>query len=416
MRWQPGGLDPALVLGVEVSHIMKGSLVTLALLALGGPALIAPVAAQEGAPAEQEGFRAAIVVEPTTWTVLYQHQPHLQQSTASMIKMLNALVVMDAIEAGEITWATPVRASRKASYVEGSQVYLREGEVFTVRELLTAMMVKSANDAAAALAEAVGGSQEAFVERMRAKAKGMGLAETEVHTPHGLDTSETGLPEDRSSPWDLARMGAAVLEHPELRQLAGTRLAPFRAGEFELFNPNRLLGRYPYATGIKTGYHPSADFCVTASARREGMELIAVVMGADHRLSRFAAAERLLEDAFDRYRLVVPVHTGELLTQRAPVAGGRWSAVPVRTAADVRMVVPKSSGSLQLQRLVALTSQPAPVHAGDPVGRVVLRQDGRVIAEIPAVAAAEVPRARPWQLWRSQLFSTLLILRLALGM
>jgi D-alanyl-D-alanine carboxypeptidase len=141
-----------------------------------------------------------------------------------------------------------------------------------------------------------------------------------------------------------------------------------------------------------------------------------VVIGADHRLTRFSAAERLLQDAFDRYRLVVPVHTGELLTERAPVAGGRWRAVPVRTAAEVRMVVPKSAGALQLTRLVALESQPAPVQEGEPVGRIVLRSGDRVVAEIPAVAAVDVPRARPWQLWRSQFFATLLMLRLAVGL
>ena len=172
---------------------------------------VAPLAAQEP-------VRAAIVVEPTTWTVLHAHNPHLQQPTASMIKMLNALVVMDALDRGEIAWETPVRVSREASLVEGSQVYLEQGEVFTIRELMTAMLVKSANDAAAALGEAVAGSQPAFVERMRAKAAAMGLRETEVHTPHGLDTVDTGLPEDRSSPWDLARMGAAVMERPELRR------------------------------------------------------------------------------------------------------------------------------------------------------------------------------------------------------
>jgi D-alanyl-D-alanine carboxypeptidase (penicillin-binding protein 5/6) len=372
------------------------------------------LAALAAAPAAaQETVRAAIVVEPTTWTVLHSQNAHLQQPTASMIKMLNALVVMDALDAGEITWDTPVRVSREASYVEGSQVYLKEGEVFTVRELMKAMMVKSANDAAAALAEAVGGSTEAFVGRMRAKAAAMGLRETEVHTPHGLDTVDTGLPEDRSSPWDLARMGAAVMERPELRLMVGTRLAPFRDGEFELFNPNRLLGRYPFATGVKTGYHPGADFCVTASARREGMELIAVVMGAEHRLERFDAAEGLLEEAFARYRLLVPVHAGEVLEQRAPVAGGRWRAVPVRAAGAVRLVVPKGQPA-RLERLVSLTSQSAPVRLGEPMGRVVVRMDDRVIAEMPVVAAAEVERARPWQTWRQQLWSLLVLTTLSL--
>jgi serine-type D-Ala-D-Ala carboxypeptidase (penicillin-binding protein 5/6) len=372
------------------------------------------LAALLAAPAAAQEYRAAIVVEPSTRTVLYRLNAHQQLPTASMIKMLNALVVMDALAAGEVTWETPVRASRVAARTEGSQVYLREGEVFTVRQLMEAMMVKSANDAATALAEAVAGSEEAFVQRMRDKARAMGLHHTEVHTPHGLPTNETGLPVDRSTPWDLWRMGAAVLEYPDLRLMTGTRLASFRNGEFQLFNPNRLLGRYSYATGVKTGYHAGSDFCLTASARRDGMELIAVVMGAPRLMARFTAAEELLEDAFDRYRLVVPVHKGEVLAQRAPVTGGRWSEVPVRTTAEVRFVVPRGE-PLDLRRVVDLDSRAAPVDLGTPIGRVVVRLDDRVVATVPAIAAAEVPRASPWQFWRRQVLSTILATFALLG-
>jgi serine-type D-Ala-D-Ala carboxypeptidase (penicillin-binding protein 5/6) len=361
-----------------------------------------------GAPAAAEvNYRAALVVEPSTWTVLYTRDAHLQLPTASMIKMLNALVVMDAIDRGEVTWDTPVRVSRDAALVEGSQVYLEEGEVFTVHELMTAMLVKSANDAAAALAEGIAGSREAFVQRMRDKARALDLRDTEVYTPHGLPTSDTGVPEDRSSPWDLARMGAQVLRYPELRLMVSTRLAPFRNGEFELFNPNRLLGRYAFATGIKTGYHVGADFCVTASARRDGMELIAVVMGAPHRLDRFDAAQALLEDAFAHYRLLVPVRAGEVLVQRAPVWGGTWATVPVRAAADARFVVRKDS-SLAVERLVSLERQPAPIEKGDQLGRVVVRLGPRVVAQVPAIAAVAVPEASPWHLFRHGMWSGLL--------
>ena len=352
-------------------------------------------------------YRAAVVVEPTTWTVLYSRDPHLQLPTASMIKMLNALVAMDAIQRGEVSWDTPLRISRETALVEGSQVYLEQGEVFTVRDLVTAMMVKSANDAAAALAEGIGGSREAYVQRMRDKAKALGLADTDVHTPHGLPTSDTGLPEDKSSPLDLARMGAEVLRYPELRLLVSTRLAPFRHGEFELFNPNRLLGRYAFATGIKTGYHVGADFCLTASARRDGMELIAVVMGAPHRLDRFDSAEALLEDAFDHFQLLVPVRAGEVLVQRAPVRGGTYASVPVRAASDARLVVRRDRPH-DLQRLEAFERQPAPIEKGERLGRVVVRLGPRVVAQVPALAAAEVPEASPWQLLRHRMWSGLL--------
>jgi D-alanyl-D-alanine carboxypeptidase (penicillin-binding protein 5/6) len=382
--------------GVRVTDIRR-KVAALALLAV---AAAAPATAAVS-------YRAAVVVEPTTWTVLYARDPHLQLPTASMIKMLNALVAMDAIERGEVTWDTPVRVSREAAMVEGSQVYLEQDEVFSVRELVTAMMVKSANDAAAALAEGIAGSRDAYVQRMRDKARALGLADTEVYTPHGLPTSDTGVPEDRSSPLDLARMGAEVLRYPELRLLVSTRLAPFRNGEFELFNPNRLLGRYAFATGIKTGYHVGADFCVTASARRDGMELIAVVMGSPHRLDRFDSAEALLEDAFGHYQLLVPVRAGEVLVQRAPVWGGTYATVAVRAARDARLVV-RRDRPFQLQRLVALEQEPAPIEKGEPLGRVVVRLGPRVVAQVPAVAAADVPEASPWQLLRHRMWSGLL--------
>jgi len=386
------------VVAVRVTAIRR-ILASLALLAAAAAATPARAAV---------AYRAAVVVEPTTWTVLYARDPHLQLPTASMIKMLNALVAMDAIGRGEVTWDTPVRVSRETAMVEGSQVYLEQGEVFTIRDLVTAMMVKSANDAAAALAEGIAGSREAYVQRMRDKARALGLADTEVYTPHGLPTSDTGVPEDRSSPLDLARMGAEVLRYPELRLLVSTRLAPFRHGEFELFNPNRLLGRYAFATGIKTGYHVGADFCLTASARRDGMELIAVVMGAPHRLDRFDSAQALLEDAFDHYQLLVPVRAGEMLVQRAPVWGGTDATVAVRAARDARIVVRRGDRQPTLQRLVALERQPAPIEKGDPLGRVVVRLGPRVVAQVPALAAAEVPEASPWQLLRHRVWSGLL--------
>jgi serine-type D-Ala-D-Ala carboxypeptidase (penicillin-binding protein 5/6) len=379
---------------------MKHRWLAAAVLAFGALPAAAPAFAEVS-------YRAAIVVEPTTGTVLYERDADLQLATASMIKMLNALVVMDALERGEVTWDTPVQVSREAALVEGSQVYLEEGETFTVSELLTAMMVKSANDAAAALGEGIAGSREAYVGRMRDKARQLGLADTEVHTPHGLPTSDTGVPEDRSSPRDLARMGAQVLRYPELRLMVSTRLASFRDDEVELFNPNRLLGRYAFATGIKTGYHVGADFCLTASARRDGMELIAVVMGSPHRLDRFDSAEKLLQDAFDRYRLLVPVHRGEVLVQRAPVWGGAWATVPVRAAADARLVVRRDRPAT-LQRLVSFEPQSAPIASGEPLGRVVVRWGPRVVAEVPALAAADVPQASPWQLFRHRMWSGLL--------
>jgi D-alanyl-D-alanine carboxypeptidase (penicillin-binding protein 5/6) len=201
-------------------------------------------------------------------------------------------------------------------------------------------------------------------------------------------------------------MGAAVRGYPFLRSLVATRITTFRHGETELFNPNRLLSRYEYANGIKTGYHEGADFCITASAERDGMELIAVVMGAQHRRDRFDAAQALFEDAFDTYRLLVPVRAGEVLAQRAPVWGGIYDSVPVRAGADARVVVRRSDLD-PVERYVTVRQQPAPVATGERVGRVVVRVGDRVL-QIPAVAAAHVDEASPWELFRHGMWGGLL--------
>ncbi|HVS03557.1 MAG TPA: D-alanyl-D-alanine carboxypeptidase family protein [Thermoanaerobaculia bacterium] len=355
------------------------------------------------------------MVEPHTMTVLHEKNAHRMLPTASMVKMMTALVVLDAVEDGDLRWDTRVWVSPEVERVRGSSVYLQQGEVFTVRELLDAMVIKSANDAAAALAEAAAGSQDAFVERMRTKARSLGLEHSELHTPHGLPRKETGKPEDRMCPYDLARVGAEVLRHPELMRRAGTALAPpMRGREFHLYNSNHLLRRYDHATGIKTGYHTGSAFCLTASAHKDGMDLVAVVMGAERKFDSFDGARALLEEAFERYRLLAPLAEGERLRQLAQVRSGAVRWVPVMAADDVRWVAPRN-GSVRLETQLVSHGVQAPVRAGQLVATVLVWENGQLRAKVPAVAMHAVDPPSRWQRWRSRLSSLLTALASGLG-
>ncbi|MGH9456716.1 MAG: D-alanyl-D-alanine carboxypeptidase family protein [Thermoanaerobaculia bacterium] len=338
-------------------------------------------------------YDRAILVEPTTGTVLFAKNVDKPAPIASMTKMMTALVVLDLIEAGKLDWNDPVSASAYASRMGGSQVYLRHREVFPVRSILAAVLVQSANDAAQALAEHVGGgSDEPFVRMMNAKARALGLRETRFTSPHGLPDGER--PDDVSSPRDLWRLGWELMKHPEARKLVSTEKMPFRNGEFILWNPNNLLERYEPAIGIKTGTHDRAGSCVTAAAKKGDMTLIAVVMGAGQRNAMFAEVERMFEEAFAEYEVIEPVRKGTPAARALPVAGGRVPTVAAVAGADARIVVAKDETTL-ISTAIQTARPPAPVEKGERVGWIVVSKQGTPIGRVPLVATAAVP-ARTW--------------------
>lgn len=339
----------------------------------------------------QEPCSAAMVVEPETGTILYEQNADQALPTASMTKMMTLLLVLEEIEAGRLDWSAPVSTSARASKMGGSQVYLRHGETFSVRDMVAATMVHSANDAALALAEHVGGTADAFVTMMNRRAEELGLEDTEYYSPHGLP-GEAGQKDDVMTPRDLARLGSELMKHPEMRRLAVLQTMPFRDGTFTMVNPNHLLRLYSGATGIKTGYHGKAGFCVTASARRGPMELIAVVMGCDRKQDSFQRAATLLTEAFHAHKKLVPLVKGKPLEKPLSIREGEKGAVPVVAGATVPILAERRS-SPKLELLVSSTHAVAPIQKGQQVGWIVVRKDGTPIARVPALAAADVERA-----------------------
>ena len=348
--------------------------------------------------AAQEPYAAAIVVEPTTGQVLYEKNSNQPYPTASMMKMMTLLVVMDQIQSGALTLETPVTISANASKKGGSQVYLREGESFPVKDLIAATMVHSANDAATALAERTAGSEDAFVILMREKAQTLGLKNSDIHSPHGLPAEGEDKP-DVMSPADLAKVGIEVMKHPLLAQLAKVQEAPFRGGQFTMYNPNRLLRMYPEATGIKTGFHDAAGFCVTASAKRGDMELVAVVMGSKVKQDNFESAAKLFNEAFARYKLVPLLKKGTVMSTPAAIDGGQSEAVQVVAGSDANVLVRRGEEK-NLQLALSATGAEAPIRKFQRVGTILVKNGGKTIQQIPALALNDVPK-QPW--WKRML-------------
>lgn len=362
---------------------MMRTVALLASLVFGSPAIAQTAASPVTPPAQY------ILVEPTTWTVLAQNEPAQTAPIASMTKMMTALIIVDHLRQGKLNWEDPVATSAKASRMGGSQVYLRHREVFSVREMMAALVIHSANDAAMALAEHVAGDEAQFVPMMNVRARELGLADTQFYSPHGLP-EEGGLPDDVSSPRDMAKLGWTILQIPEMRQLITVKTRPFRDGKFTLYNPNDLLNRYPAAIGIKTGTHDRAGSCVTAAAEKNGMTLIAVVMGAQQRSQLFRDVEQLFENAFEKYEIVEPVKRGQSLPDELPVRGGRVPTVRGVAAADARVIVEKDQPDVIATQL-QLTNPPAPVRQGERVGWIIVQKEGRAIGRVPVVATVAVP-------------------------
>ena len=364
-------------------------------LALGPAAL--PAAAQEGGaqlvPA-QEGTtlslpcRAAILVDQATGTVLYEKDADRRMPIASITKVMTLLLTFEAIHDGKLTLDTPVPVSEHAASMGGSQIWLEPGEHFTLDEMLRAICVSSANDAAVAVAELVGGSEEAFVARMNAKAAELGMTGTTFKNACGLDT-EGHL----STARDVAVMSRAILrECPEVLHYSGIWTDTLRGGETMLVNTNKLLRRYDGITGLKTGTTGGAGVCISASASRDGLDLIAVVLGSNSSAERFEAATALLDYGFANYE-AAPLPDLSQRPLRLAVEGGAAADVPLDySALPGRLLVPRG-GAEGLAAAVELPgSCSAPLRMGEEVGAVTVTSGGQTVGRWPVRAAADAPR------------------------
>ena len=334
--------------------------------------------------------RAALLMEKTTGQILFAQNEHEKLEPASVTKIMTLLLTMDAIDSGALAYDDVVTVSANAAGMGGSQVFLAEGEQITVEELLKCVCVSSGNDAAVALAEKVAGVTELFVEQMNNRARGLGMDDTHFVNPTGL-TAEGHV----TSAHDIALMSRELLtKHPDIRSFATIWTDSIRNGTFDLANTNKLIRRYDGATGLKTGYTASAGYCISATAEREGMELIAVVMKGETADKRNADAKALLNYGFSAYALVSAAPEESL--PALPVTMGETDSVSLTLPPDALTAVVEKAQAAALERRIDLPeSLPAPVRQGQQVGTLTLCSGDTELMTVP-ILAAEDAAGRSW--------------------
>ena len=334
--------------------------------------------------------RAALLMEKTTGQILFAQNEHEKLEPASVTKIMTLLLTMDAIDSGALAYDDVVTVSANAAGMGGSQVFLAEGEQITVEELLKCVCVSSGNDAAVALAEKVAGVTELFVEQMNNRARGLGMDDTHFVNPTGL-TAEGHV----TSAHDIALMSRELLtKHPDIRSFTTIWTDSIRNGTFDLANTNKLIRRYDGATGLKTGYTASAGYCISATAEREGMELIAVVMKGETADKRNADAKALLNYGFSAYALVSAAPEEPL--PALPVTMGEVDTVALTLSPDALTAVVEKAQAAALERRIDLPeSLPAPVRQGQQVGTLTLCSGDTELMTVP-ILAAEDAAGRSW--------------------
>ncbi len=359
---------------------------TLCAILLVLPFLICPVCVSS---AELDiDAKSCILMEMTTGTVLYEYNADEALPPASVTKIMTILIVMDAIDSGVISSDDIVTVSSYAASMGGSQVYLEEGEEMSVGELLKCVIIASANDAAVALAEYVSGSESAFVERMNERAAELGMINTHFVNTNGLDDAPDAE-EHLISARDIAIMSCELMtKHPEVTEYTTVWMDTIRNGEFGLTNTNRLIRFYRGATGLKTGSTSKAGFCISATAERDGMQLVAVIMGASTRDIRNEAAKTLLDYGYANFSLYTS-EEGE--GDPVPVTGGKCDTVGTYYE-SFSCVLAKGKDTEVTKTITLEKSVSAPVSAGDTVGEVTYTLDGEIIGSVPITAAEDVSR------------------------
>lgn len=334
--------------------------------------------------------RAALLMEKTTGQILFAQNEHEKLEPASVTKIMTLLLTMDAIDSGALAYDDVVTVSANAAGMGGSQVFLAEGEQITVEELLKCVCVSSGNDAAVALAEKVAGVTELFVEQMNNRARGLGMDDTHFVNPTGL-TADGHV----TSAHDIALMSRELLtKHPDIRSFTTIWTDSIRNGTFDLANTNKLIRRYDGATGLKTGYTASAGYCISATAEREGMELIAVVMKGETADKRNADAKALLNYGFSAYALVSAAPEEPL--PALPVTMGEVDTVALTLPPDALTAVVEKAQAAALERRIDLPeSLPAPVRQGQQVGMLTLCSGDTELVTVP-ILAAEDAAGRSW--------------------
>ena len=336
--------------------------------------------------------KSAILMEVSTGTVLMEHNPDEKLSPASITKVMTILLTFEALDNGEITLEDKVTASRNASSKGGSQIWLKEGEVMTVHELLKATVIASANDACTALGEYIAGDESSFVSMMNERAKELGMDNTSFENCSGLDDTVTN---HYSTARDVAIMSCELMKHEKVTEYTTIWMDSLRNGDTQLVNTNKLIRYYDGATGLKTGTTSKAGYCVSATAKREGMELVAVVLGSDNSSERFEDAKKMLNWGFANYAIFQPEIDKTLITDVNALYGEQEIIKPV-TEKPKAILVEKNMKDKIEQRVDMCIDVEAPVEKNQTLGKVYFEIDGEKIGECAIINPERVERRNLW--------------------
>ncbi len=317
--------------------------------------------------------------------VLYKENENAHLSPASVTKVMTILLVLEAVDSGKIKMTDKVSASAEAVKMGGSQIWLEQGEQMTVEELFKAVVVASANDACTALAEYIGGSTSSFVSMMNERAKELGCQNTNFENCNGLDDTVTN---HYSCAYDIALMTREVMKHKRIEKYTSIWLDSLRNGKTELNNTNKLVNTFNGITGLKTGTTSNAGFCISATARRDGINLVAVVLGSDTSEKRFDTAANLLEWGFASYELIEP-KIDKSKIKPVKVKNGIEKEITPALSENSKVMIKKGAGELSYKYKL-ITSVNAPVKKGDNLGEIVIENDGKELGSIKLVAKKDV--------------------------
>lgn len=342
--------------------------------------------------------KSAVLMDVDTGTIIQEKNGDEKLPPASITKVMTMLLIMEAIDQGKIKWDDKVRTSEYAASMGGSQIFLEPGEEMTVKEMLKGIAMASGNDASVAMAEKIAGSEEAFVQMMNERAKQLGMAHTHFVNCNGLPAAN-----HYSSAHDIAIMSRALLQHPEITQYTGVYQDYLRkdsAKPFWLVNTNKLVRFYTGADGLKTGFTVEAKFCLSATAKRDGLRVIAVVLGEPDTKTRNAEVSKLFDYAFSQYMSYSLIKTGDSLGS-FKVSKGKTSTVPLTAKHPYSILMKKGDASAGIRHELQLEPKlKAPIQVGQPIGKIVVYKGDQMLKEFPLESPVQVNKASWWILMK----------------
>ncbi|WP_339146564.1 MULTISPECIES: D-alanyl-D-alanine carboxypeptidase family protein [unclassified Sutcliffiella] len=356
------------------------------------------VGAEEKGVQLTENARSAILIERDTGQVLYEKNGHEKLPPASMTKIMTMLLIMEALDKGELTWDEKIRTSEYAASMGGSQIFLEPGEEMTTDEMLRGIAIASGNDASVAMAERIAGSEAAFVEMMNAKVKDLGLKNTNFQNPTGLPAKD-----HYSTANDMAVMAKELLKYEGITKYTGQYEDYLRQNtdkKFWLVNTNKLVRFYPGVDGVKTGFTQEAKYCLTATAKKDNMRVIAVVFGAPTPKDRNAQITNMLDFAFSQFK-THPMYERNEAVAKVDISKGSEKEVDAVTSEPISVLTKKGENIDNVEKQITVDENvKAPVKKGDKVGVLVLKKDGKVLSQSDLVAGKDSMDASWWQLFK----------------